>query len=100
MRSGAMVAALSVTKGPDARSDMACSVRAASSLPAPMGPVISTRLLDGAIFFSSWRSWRMAARAAEQLRIGARPALQLLVLALQPRGFERAADDEHAAGRP
>ena len=32
-------------------------MRAASSLPAPEGPTISTRLLVGATFSTVWRRW-------------------------------------------
>ena len=35
-------------------------VRAASSLPAPDGPTINTRLLVGATFSMIWRSWFIA----------------------------------------
>ena len=59
-RSGTMAAALSTTKGPSARADFMCMTRAASSLPQPDGPVISTRLLVGATFSIAWRSWLMA----------------------------------------
>ena len=56
-----MAAALSTTNGPSARADLACITRAASSLPQPDGPVISTRLLVGATLSIAWRSWLMAA---------------------------------------
>ena len=51
-----MVAQFSTTKGPLARFDWLCSSRAMTSLPAPAGPVISTRLPVGATFCSAWRS--------------------------------------------
>ena len=43
--------------GACARADWACSVRAASSLPEPDGPTISTRLLVGATFSTVSRNW-------------------------------------------
>ena len=55
IRSGVIVAALITTKGLRARCDMAWIVRAVSSLPAPDGPMISTRLFVGATRSIMWR---------------------------------------------
>ena len=49
MRSGCMAAQLTSTIGPWARFDRRCSIRAATSLPDPAGPVINTRDPVGAI---------------------------------------------------
>jgi hypothetical protein len=48
------------TKGPSARRERACSIRAATSLPTPAGPLISTRELVGAILSMAARSCVMA----------------------------------------
>src|SRR5690606_22878784 len=61
MRSGVIVAALTVTKGAFLRADSAWIARAASSLPEPDGPITITRLLVGATRSIVWRSWLMAA---------------------------------------
>ena len=58
-RSGYTHGALSVVwtmKGPLDRVEASCSVRAASSLPQPGSPVISTRALVGATRSIVWRS--------------------------------------------
>ena len=55
--SGVIVAALMTTNGPLERVEAPCSVRAASSLPQPGSPVISTRALVGATRSIVWRSW-------------------------------------------
>jgi hypothetical protein len=55
--SGAIVAADSTTNGPFALADSWWIVRAASSLPVPAAPAISTRALVGATRSSCWRSW-------------------------------------------
>ena len=60
MRSGAIAAAPRITKARSARPDALCKDRAVNSLPDPIGPVIITRLLLGAIFFRLWRKIRMA----------------------------------------
>ena len=57
--------------------------------------MISTRLLAGAIFLQRLAQLAHGHGVAEQFRIGAGAALQILVLAPQPRGFERAADDQN-----
>jgi hypothetical protein len=44
------------TNGASARADNRCKVRAASSLPAPEGPMIRMRLLVGATFSMIWRN--------------------------------------------
>ena len=56
IRSGVMAAALITTKGPSARFEAACSVRATSSLPEPAGPTIRMRLLALATRSMVWRS--------------------------------------------
>ncbi len=61
MRSGVMVAALRVTKGPPLRAEWAWMARATSSLPEPDGPMIMTRLLVGATRSMVCLSWFMAA---------------------------------------
>ena len=45
---GVIVAAFRATKGPVAREDFLCTMRATSSLPEPDGPRIMMRLLVGA----------------------------------------------------
>ena len=57
MRSGVIAAALITTNGPEARPDRPWMVRAVSSLPAPEGPTMRTRLLVGAMCSTVWRSW-------------------------------------------
>ena len=57
IRSGVIAAALMTTKGPSARGDWACNVRAASSLPEPGGPTIRMRLLAFAARSMVWRNW-------------------------------------------
>src|SRR6266581_1219005 len=72
MRSGVIAAALMTTKGPSARPDALCSVRAANSLPAPEGPTIRIRLLALAARSMVWRSWFMQAeRPVRTLAAGA-----------------------------
>jgi hypothetical protein len=51
--------------------------------------------LDGAILRTVWRSCLAGAGDAEELGFGARPAAQLDVFPLQPRGFQRAPDHQH-----
>ena len=60
MRSGVIVAELTVMKGLLLRDDRAWMARAASSLPDPDGPRIMMRLLVGATRSMVWRSWLMA----------------------------------------
>ena len=95
MRSGVIAAALMTTNGPFARADSAWSVRAASSLPAPDGPTIRMRLLVGATFSMVWRSWLIDGERPTMLGRQRRQRLQLLDLALEPRGFQRAVGDQH-----
>ena len=72
IRSGVIAAALMTTNGPSARLDALCSVRAASSLPAPDGPTIRMRLLALAARSMVWRSWFMQAeRPVSTLAAGA-----------------------------
>ena len=56
-RAGFSVAQFSTTKGPSLRRDRAWIMRAATSLPAPAGPVISTRDPVGATFSIAPRNW-------------------------------------------
>ena len=63
IRSGVMVAALMTTNGPPARLDWLWIMRAASSLPEPEGPTMSTRLLVGATRSIALRSWLIAGEA-------------------------------------
>ncbi len=55
-----MVAQFSTTKGPPARFERRCSMRAATSLPLPGGPDSRTRLPVGATRSTAWRSWVIA----------------------------------------
>ena len=95
MRSGVIAAALMTTNGPFARADRAWIVRAASSLPAPDGPddqdaaVGRRHLLDGLAQLVDRR------RAADHRRRHRAELLELLDLALEPRGLERALGDQH-----
>ena len=59
-RSGRMVAQFSPTNGPPARRERAWIRRATTSLPAPAGPEISTRLPVGATLSIDWRTWLTA----------------------------------------
>src|SRR6516165_1817091 len=59
-RSARMAAQLMTTKGPLARLDSRCRSRAATSLPQPAGPTISTRLPVGATRSICWREWLTA----------------------------------------
>ena len=77
------------TNGPSARLDALCSVRAASSLPAPDGPTIRMRLLALARPLDGLAQLVHAGRAADQHAGGRRQLLELLHLALQPRGLQR-----------
>ena len=43
----------------------------------------------------AWRSWLIAGRTADQRRRQRRQLLELLDLALEPRGFQRAVGDQH-----
>ena len=97
MRSGVMAAALMTTNGPFARADSACRWRAASSLPAPDGPTIRIRLLVGATFSMVWRSWLIDGDRPTMLVGTRRQRLELLDLALETRGFQRAVGDQHQA---
>ena len=74
MRSGVIAAALMTTNGPCARAECAWMVRAASSLPAPDGPTIRTRLLVGATFSMVWRSWFIAGERPTSVEAAARAA--------------------------
>ncbi|MGY4469818.1 hypothetical protein ACVWWK_005527 [Bradyrhizobium sp. LB9.1b] len=72
IRSGVIAAALMTTKGPSARPEAVCSVRAVSSLPAPAGPTIRMRLLALAARSMVWRSWFMLGeRPTSELALGA-----------------------------
>ena len=70
-------------------------VRAASSLPAPDGPTIRMRLLVGATFSMVWRSWLIDGERPTSVDRHRRQLLELLDLALEPRGLERALGDQH-----
>ena len=70
-------------------------VRAVSSLPAPDGPTIRMRLLVGATFSITWRSWLIAGDLPTRLVGCRRELLELLHLALEPRVFQRAVRDQH-----
>ena len=81
---------------PARRAPTCCGcVRAASSLPAPEGPTIRMRLLVGATFSIVWRSWFIAGDWPTSARRLRRELLELLDLALEPRGLERAVRDQH-----
>ena len=56
MCSGVIAAALITTNGPSVRAEWLWMVRAASSLPAPEGPMMRMRLLVGATFSTVWRN--------------------------------------------
>ena len=85
-----MAAALSTTKGPSLRCDRPCITRATSSLPEPAPPRISTRLLVGATRSMDERSWLMAGDLPIISKLTTERSLQLLDLALQLGGLERA----------
>ncbi len=59
-RPGASVAQFSATNGPSDRRERACTMRAATSLPEPAGPWISTREPVGATRSTPARSAAMA----------------------------------------
>ena len=98
-RSGRIVAQLTATNGPLARRERACSSRPTTSLPAPGGPVISTRLPVGADPSICWRSWLAAERGADQVEIAAGAQPQLFVLAPQRARPRSRARRPAAAGR-
>ena len=70
-------------------------MRAVSSLPAPEGPTIRMRLLVGATRSMVWRNCAMAAERPIKRGRLRRHLLELLDLALEPRGFERAFGHQH-----
>ena len=90
MRSGVIVAALITTNGPLLRADAAWRERAASSLPVPGAPVISTRALVGATR-SIWllKLVDHGRTADDPLRLPGFGA-EFLDLAAEARGFQRA----------
>ncbi len=75
-------------------------MRAASSLPAPAGPVISTREPVGATLLDRRPQLRDGSGGAEQLRLRPGAQAQFRILALQPGSFQRTGDNQAAAGRP
>ena len=85
------------TKGALARADSAWRVRAASSLPEPGAPVTRMRALVGATRSIGLPELVHGRRMADDpARLdGARA--QVLDLALEARGLERALGDEHEA---
>ena len=93
MRSGIMAAALMTMNGPLTRAEWPWMARAASSLPAPAGPTISTRLLVGETFSTVWRSWFIDDDLPT--RVEGDKLLERLDLALEPRGFQRALRHQH-----
>ena len=94
IRSGVIAAALMTTNGPSARPEAVCSVRAASSLPAPDGPTIRMRLLALAARSMVWRSWFMQGERPVRMLAAGASLLQFPHLALEPRGFQRAGRDQ------
>ena len=70
-------------------------VRAASSLPEPGAPVTRMRALVGAARSIVWRSWLTASECADDPARLHGAGAQVLDLALEARGFERALGDEH-----
>ena len=59
------------------------------------GPTMRMRLLVGATLSMVWRNCSIAARVPDQRRRQRRQLLELLDLALEPRGLQRAVGDQH-----
>ena len=78
------------TKALPARRERAWISRAATSLPEPAGPVISTRLLVGAILSISWRSCVMAEELPTSSPSSPALSFSSWTSRLQPRRFQRA----------
>ena len=94
MLSGVIVGALRTTNGPSARTDWAWISRAASSLPEPGGPEISTRELAGPSRSMMRLQVGDRRRSADHAIGGAGACAQLADFAPQPRRLQRALDDE------